>query len=116
MGKATHLLVKLQSGAFVLILLLCVQQVFAFAQSAANRRISGVIVDPKGDVLNGLTVIARGNDVERRTTTNETGQFDLDVPFQEITLQVEGQYIRSHEQRISTDIFSEDLRIEVEYL
>ena len=101
----------------VLILLLSVRVVFVSAmQSPEGRRLSGVIVDHKDEVLTGVAVIARGPSGERRAITDETGQFNLDVPNEDITLRVEGPYIKPQEQTIPARTVSENLLIEIDYL
>src|SRR5947207_3398303 len=87
----------------------------AFAMQS-SRRISGVVADRKAQVLVGITVIARGASGERQTTTNETGQFTLDVPNEDVALSIEGQYLKPQEQAIPAGGVSENLRIEVDYL
>jgi hypothetical protein len=82
-------------------------------QFPPTRRIAGVIVDRKDEVLAGIIVIARSASGERRTTTDDTGQFAIDVPDEEITLRVEGEYIKPQEQIVSRA--SENLRIEADY-
>ena len=110
-------LMRRYSLVVMILLLSSVQVVFASSmQSPAGRKISGVIVDHKGEVLNGVAVIARGTSGERRTTTNETGQFSLDVPNEDTTLRVEGQYIKPREQIVPVTSASGNLRIEIDYL
>ena len=73
---------------------------------------AGVVVDHKDQVLSGVTVIARGLHGESRTTTDDVGQFSIDVPDEEITLHVEGQYIKTQEQIVTN---SQSVRIKVDY-
>jgi len=104
-----------QNMARIIFLLLSVQIGCAYPMQAPwDRRISGVVVDRKDQVLSGVTVIACGVTSERRTTTNDAGQFAFDVPDEEITLCVEGKYIKRHDQVISLPIAG-TLRIEADY-
>ena len=73
---------------------------------------TGVVVDHKDRVLSGVTVIARSTSGESRTTTDDVGQFSIDIPDEEIILRVEGQYIKTQEQIVTN---SENLRIKVDY-
>ena len=84
-------------------------------QSSLERKVSGVIVDRKDAVLNGITVIARGASGERRTTTNEAGQFSVAVPDESISLRIEGQYIKPQDINLPLKALWDALRIEVEY-
>ena len=73
---------------------------------------TGVVVDHKDQVLGGVTVIARAASGESRTTTDDVGQFSIDIPDEEITLRVEGRYIKPQEQIVTN---SENIRIKVDY-
>src|SRR5438105_6236551 len=82
----------------------------------SGRRISGVVADRKDGVLPGVTVIARSASGERQTTTNETGQFSLEVPNEDVSLRIEGQYVKPQEQAVPAAGASENLHIQVDYL
>ena len=75
-----------------------------------------MIVDPEGQVLNGVTVIARGTTVERRAVTNDAGQFTLEVPNENVSLSVQGQYIKPYQRDLPLATPVEPLKIEIEYL
>ncbi len=98
---------------FVFILTFCVEA--SAMQSSLERKVSGVIVDPKDAVLNGITVIAQGASGERRTTTTEAGRFSVDVPNEDISLLIEGQYIKPQDVNLPRNGPCDALRIEVEY-
>jgi outer membrane receptor protein involved in Fe transport len=72
-------------------------------------------VDDKGQVLTGMVVIASGVNGESRTTTNGTGQFTLETPNQDVSLRIEGLYIKPLVQSLTIAGTSENLRIQVEY-
>jgi TonB dependent receptor/Carboxypeptidase regulatory-like domain/TonB-dependent Receptor Plug Domain len=91
------------------------QLAFASPPQSPGRTISGTVVDDKGQVLTGVAVVASGVNGERRTTTNATGQFTLETPYQDVSLRIEGAYIKPLEQVLSADTVSENLRIQVEY-
>ena len=87
----------------------------AFQDAFASRTISGVIVDDKDQVLSGITIIARGASAEQRTTSDETGRFALSVPDDDISLRIEGPYIKTQEQTVAVSNTTENIRIEAEY-
>ena len=72
-------------------------------------------MDDKGQVLPGMVVIASGVNGESRTTTNGTGQFTLETPNQDVSLRIEGPYIKPLVQSLTIASASENLRIQVEY-
>src|SRR5437773_2980564 len=85
-------------------------------QFPPSRTVSGVIVGPKNEVLTGATVIARAAGAEQRITTDDRGQFRIEVPPGEVTLHIEGQYIKPQDRIIPTEAATTNLRIEIEYL
>ena len=81
-------------------LLLSAHAAWALAlQSRGTRQISGMVVTQKDEVLRGITVIARGAGFERWTATGDNGEFSLQVPGADVTLRLEGQYIRTRNSR-----------------
>ena len=100
-----------------IVLFLTTQVLYASSMlTPADRQVSGVIVDPKGQVLNGVTVIARSTTVERRAVTNDAGQFTLEVPNEDVSLSVQGQYIKPYQRELPLTTPMEPLKIEIEYL
>src|SRR5215467_7975809 len=85
-------------------------------QFPATRTISGVVVGPKNEVLNDATIVVQGASGEQRTHTDEYGRFSLDAPNEEVTLHVQGQYIKPQERVIYPGGSSTNLQIEIEYL
>ena len=72
-------------------------------------------MDDIGQVLPGMVVIVSGVNGESRTTTNGTGQFTLETPNQDVSLRIEGPYIKPLVQSLTIASASENLRIQVEY-
>src|SRR5690348_3483084 len=97
----------------ITIFLFSTHLVFALAMpSPQGRRITGTVVDPKGQVLKDVTVIAaRSNGGEQRVTTNEVGQFTVNVPDEDTALRVEGQYVQPQEPPLSVPRGTESVRI-----
>jgi hypothetical protein len=86
------------------------------AQPDSGRRISGVVVGPKGEVLNGATIVIRGGSNEASTFSDGLGQFSMVAPLTEVTLHIEGQYIKPKDRILKEGEPSSNLRIEIEYL
>src|SRR5215813_13372315 len=97
------------------IILASFQLALASPLQSSTRTISGAVVDDKGQVLPGMVVNASGVNGEWRTTTNSTGQFTLDTPNQDVSLRIEGPYIKPLVQSLTIASASENLRIQVEY-
>ncbi len=76
--------------------------------------VSGVVVDQKDAVLSGITVIGRNETIERRTVTDETGRFSLEIPGDSLVLNIEGPFIEPLKQLLPAGS-SENVRIQVEY-
>src|ERR1700757_4190016 len=87
----------------------------ALQNAFASRTISGEIVDHKNQVLTGITIIARGANAEQRTTSDETGRFAFSVPDEDISLRIEGPYIKTQEKTVAVSSTTENIRIEAEY-
>src|SRR5262249_49071888 len=100
----------------VLVSVLFSQILFASPFQSQHRRISGVIVTSKDEAVKGVTVIARSAGSAQSAVTDDDGEFSLDAPNEEITLQVRGPYIKPEEQTIRMDDSSESLRIAIEFL
>ena len=98
------------------ILVISIHVVCAFATQSPSRRISGIIVDQKDQVLTAITVIAQTASGERRTTTDEAGRFTLDLPNEDVSLRIEGPYIKPQQQSFPAGNVAENVRIEVDYL
>src|SRR5213594_1984642 len=115
--KIAHSLRQVRYLSAVVLLMAVAQTGLASAeQSPQSRMIFGVIVGPKSEVLSGVTVVVRGGVNEPRTMTDERGQFSIISPAQEVTLHVEGQYIKPQDRIVSAGEASANLRIEIEYL
>jgi outer membrane receptor protein involved in Fe transport len=97
------------------IFLISFQIVSAGATQARDRRISGTLVDDKGQVLTGIAVIASGGSGKWRTTSDAVGQFTLEVPNEEVSLRVEGPFIKPQGYTLPVGSSSENLRFQVEY-
>src|SRR5262245_66338638 len=105
MGTRTN---PLRSALLLFSLLLIARS--GFAVQLPERRISGVVVTAKNEVVKDVSLVVRGQDPEKRTITNEDGKFSLDIPGEEVTLRIEGPYIKPQERTIRAADTSTDLR------
>ena len=77
-----------------LFLILSAVGVAVAAQSGSSRMISGVVVGPKGEVLKGATIVVRGGSYDASTISDGLGQFSIVAPPTDLTLHIEGRYIK----------------------
>jgi TonB-dependent Receptor Plug Domain/Carboxypeptidase regulatory-like domain len=97
------------------IFVVSVQIAFAGSTQVRDRRISGTLVDDKGQVLTGISVIASGGSGAWGTTTDGVGQFTLNVPNEDVSVCVEGPFIKPQGYTLPVGRSSENLRFQVEY-
>src|SRR5437762_6694294 len=76
--------------------------------------VSGVVVDQKDAVLSGITVTGRSETGERRTVTDETGRFSLDIPGENVVLSIEGPFIEPLQETLPAGN-SDNVRIQAAY-
>src|SRR5437016_13899402 len=86
----------IRCSVIILVLIFLTRDVFPCAAQSPppGRTISGVIVGPQNEVLNGVTVVIRGTGVERVTATTGQGQYSLEASDEQITLHIDVQYIK----------------------
>jgi hypothetical protein len=53
--------------------------------------------------------------LSRRTTTDEAGRFMLEIPTEDVSLRIKGQYIKPQQRAFPADTVVADLRIKVDY-
>src|SRR5215470_10612623 len=97
------------------IILSSFQLAFASPPQFPSRTVSGTVLDDRGQVLPSISVIASDVNDEWRTITNFTGQFWLKIPNENVSLRIQGAYIKPREQVLPIATPSENLRIQVEY-
>jgi TonB-linked SusC/RagA family outer membrane protein len=73
---------KLKSAFAGCVLLLCFSSIFSYAQTP--QIVSGTVKDEKGQPLNGVSVIVKGN--PNGTSTDASGRFSVTVPGTESVL------------------------------
>jgi hypothetical protein len=90
---------------------------FADAQTGTPMRVvSGIVVNERGQVVEGATVSARAANQVRSTTTDVQGRFRLSFPTGAMTLTVSGRYIARFEHAVAADSPSDDLRLQIHYV
>jgi outer membrane receptor protein involved in Fe transport len=77
------------------------------------RTVSGYVLTQRNERLPGVTVIVRGNFWDARTTTDQEGYFQIDVPIGAITLRFEGKHIEPLERKIAANESTLNLELKV---
>jgi hypothetical protein len=103
-------------GVVATILLTSSVPVWASALQFQTRRVAGVIVTSKDEVVKGVSIIATSAKGEKTTVSDDDGVFSLDVPNEDVTLRIEGQYIKPHELTLRSNTPSDRLRIQIAFL
>lgn len=79
-------------------------------------RITGKVVDDKGEGLPGVTVLIKG--LQQGTTTNETGSFDLTIPQGNVTLvfsyvgYLTQEVVVNNQERVAVTLLVDDKSLE----
>lgn len=85
-------------------------------QASDTRTISGVIVSQQNELVPGVTIIARSRSGEKRTTSNQDGNFRLVVPNESVTLSFEAKNVTPSERIINPGEAAENLQIKIEFV
>jgi hypothetical protein len=90
---------------------------FAGAQTGTPMRVvSGVVLNERSEVVQGVTVSARSANGVRSTTTDAQGAFRLRVTPGAVVLTVSGRYVACFEQTVAAGSPSIDLRLQIHYV
>ena len=96
------------------ILIVSSSTLWASTPQDAKHRVSGIIVTSKEEVVKDVSVTARTVTSQQTVVSNENGQFSLEVPNEELTLRVDGPYIKPQEQTVHPNMEARNLRIQIE--
>ncbi len=101
-------------GWLFLAALLIQLQVFALAQNL--RTISGTVVTATGETVRGVTITVRTSAGDKSATSDDEGQFRLEVPREALNLRVTGKNISAKELTLGATDAAENLRVEIAYI
>jgi hypothetical protein len=87
-----------------------------FAQRNGQRILSGAVITQKNEVVEGvsLTVISPSN--REQIKTDRDGNFRTEIPYEPLTIRIEGKYIIPQETQIGLRDQAENLKIVVEFV
>jgi outer membrane receptor protein involved in Fe transport len=85
------------------------------AHEAAERLVSGVVVNERSEVVVGAAVSAQWANGSRTAVTSGQGAFSMRVPAGPVTLSVSGRYIARFQQALAADAPSRDLHLRIHY-
>lgn len=84
--------------------------------SQAGRTISGVVVTHKDEAVKGVTIAAQTAAGERRTVSNDDGEFSLETGDGDVTLRIGGQNIQPQERVLDRETAAAGLRVEIDFV
>ena len=100
------------------LILLCtlVSAAWVLAGDANYRTLSGVIVTPKNEAVEGVSIIASFSSGKTKTVSDADGNFTLSVPKEALTLRIEGKNIAVQERQIGINDPIENLNIIIQFI
>jgi hypothetical protein len=101
---------------FVLVGVLAIL-VFSSSSSLADdvRKIAGVVITDKQEVVSGASVTAYYSSGQRTAATDDDGHFQVQVPNEEIKLSVTGKFVSANETVLPLHQVTENLVIPIRY-
>jgi hypothetical protein len=85
------------------------------AQAQSQRTLSGVITTGRNEVVAGATITVRSSAGELTATSDNEGNFKLNVPAEALSMKITGKNIVTLERNIDARELTEQLRFEVRY-
>jgi hypothetical protein len=79
----------------------------------SGNRLSGVILSQQSELVPGVIIIVRSASGERRTISDQEGQFSLDVPHEALTIRFEGKNLTTIEKLIEVGAPTRNLQIRI---
>ncbi len=104
------------SQSICILLIVVLAHASGWAQTDADRVVSGVIVTDKNEAVEGASIVVRSASGERKATSDSTGAFRLSVPGGPLTIRVEGKNLDPVEKLVDTGQGTENLSIRVKYI
>lgn len=88
----------------------------AAAQTVETRKLSGVVMTERGEVVPGVLVTVRTSAGKQEVESDAEGGFRLSVPNEPLSLNFSGKNISSLTRIIAADESSENLQIRIAYI
>jgi hypothetical protein len=85
------------------------------AQAQSQRTLSGVITTDRNEVVVGATITVRSSAGELTATSDNDGNFKLNVPSEALIVKITGKNLVSMERKVAARELTEQLRFEVRY-
>jgi TonB-dependent receptor-like protein len=85
------------------------------AQAQSQRTLSGVITTARNEAVAGATITVRSSKGELTVTSDNEGNFKLNVPAEALVVKITGKNIVTLERTIDARELTEQLRFEVRY-
>src|SRR5262245_62129457 len=93
----------------------CLQPGWLAAQAHFSRKLSGVIMTRKNEVVGGILITAATSSGELKTVSDADGSFHLMVPKEGIRIIIEGKNVEPQEKILGIEDATENLEVIVEF-
>ena len=91
-------------------------QLHVVASAQNLRTISGTVVTANGEAVRGVTIAVRTSAGDKTATSDDEGNFKLEVPREAVSLRVAGKNISAQELTFAANDPTENLRVEIAYI
>ena len=86
-------LIRVTLSGWLILFSILMSVAWVLAGDAKYRTLSGVIVTPKNEAVEGVSIISSSASGEVKTVSDADGNFKLSVPKEALTLRIEGKNI-----------------------
>jgi hypothetical protein len=86
------------------------------AAQTPTRLLSGTVLTSRNEVVPGATITVKTSGGDKTAVSDATGNFNLQVPREDVLLKVSGKNIVAQERPVNANEPSENLRLEIEYV
>src|SRR5262249_1985131 len=100
---------------FILVICYTILGTTAAAQTRSIRKISGIIVSNKNEVVEGVSISTRTSYGESKVISAADGSFELNVPDEPVKLKIEGKNVAPQEKEIPQGDSVQNLEIVVDF-
>jgi hypothetical protein len=113
---SSQIILKGRPAALILLALLFFLSSIPNARAQERRTLSGIVVNNQNESASGVLLIVSSATGERKTVTDERGNFSLLVPGSAFTVRIEGKYVVAQPRDFSAGEATENIRLEIRFV